>query len=258
VARVEPPPDLAAVPTFQNHFSGHAAAYARARPTYPRALFAQLAALAPATERAWDAGTGSGQAAVGLAAHFAAVLATDPSAEQVARARRHRRVAYAVALAESSGLAAASCDLVTAAQALHWFDVPRFWEEARRVLRPRGVVAVWCYERLRAAPAVQAVVDALYEDVAAHWPPERALVERGYADLSFPFAALPFVPPPMTAEWTRAALLDYLRTWSAVRRAAAARGVDPVDAIVDRLDVAWGDVVRRTITWPLAVRVGRV
>ena len=257
MARRDPPPDLAAVPTFRDHFSGHAAAYARARPTYPRALFAQLAELAPAKERAWDAGTGSGQAAVGLASHFAAVVATDPSAEQVTRARRHRRVAYAVALAESSGLADASCDLVTAAQALHWFDVPRFWDETRRVLRPGGVVAVWCYERLRAAPAVQAVVDALYDDVAAHWPPERALVERGYAGLPFPFDPLPFDPPAMTAEWTRAALLDYLRTWSAVRRAAATRAIDPVDAIVDRLDVAWGDVVRRTISWPLAVRVGR-
>jgi SAM-dependent methyltransferase len=246
------------VTPFRDHFSGHAAAYARARPTYPRALFARLAALAPATERAWDAGTGSGQAAVGLTAHFGAVVATDASAEQVSRARRHRRVSYAVALAESSGLADASCDLLTAAQALHWFDVPRFWDEARRVLRPRGVVAVWCYERLRAAPAVQAVVNALYEDVAAHWPPERALVERGYADVPFPFGALPFAAPPMTASWTRAALLDHLRTWSAVRRATAGRGLDPVDAIVDRLDVAWGDVVRRTITWPLAVRVGRV
>ena len=245
------------MPGFRDHFSGHAAAYARARPTYPRALFAQLAALAPARERAWDAGTGSGQAAVGLAAHFDAVVATDPSAQQVARARRHRRVAYAVALAESSGLAGASCDLVTAAQALHWFDVPRFWAEARRVLRPRGVVAVWCYERLRTAPAAQAVVDALYEDVAAYWPPERALVERGYAGLSFPFTALPFAPPPMTARWTAAALLDYVRTWSAVRRAAAARGTDPVDAIADRLHAAWGRVERRTVTWPLAVRVGR-
>jgi SAM-dependent methyltransferase len=246
------------VPAFRDHFSGHAAAYARARPTYPRALFARLAALAPATARAWDAGTGNGQAAVALATHFDAVVGTDPSAEQVARARPHRRVTYAVATAEACGLAPASCDLVTAAQALHWFDVPCFWDEARRVLRPRGVVAVWCYERLRTAPAVQRVVDALYADVEPFWPPERALVERGYADVPFPFAPLAFDAPPMTARWTCDALLDYARTWSAVRRAAAARGVDPVDAIAERLRAAWGTAERRTVRWPLAVRVGHV
>jgi SAM-dependent methyltransferase len=185
-------------------------------------------------------------------------VATDPSAEQVARARAHPRVTYAVATAEASGLAPASCDLVTAAQALHWFDIPRFWDEARRVLRPRGVVAVWCYERLRVAPAPQRVIDALYADVEPYWPPERALVERGYADVPFPFAPLPLDPPAMTARWTCDMLLDYARTWSAVRRAAAARSGDPVDAMSDRLHAAWGTADRRTVSWPLTVLVGRV
>ncbi|MGZ8456392.1 MAG: class I SAM-dependent methyltransferase [Gemmatirosa sp.] len=249
---------MSGAPPFRDHFSGHAGAYARARPTYPRALFTRLAALAPGRARAWDAGTGNGQAAVALAAHFDTVVATDPSAPQIASAVRHRRVTYAVATAESSGLATASCDLVTVAQALHWFDVPRFWDEARRVLRPDGIVAVWTYARLRAAPAVEAVVDVLEDEVRPWWPPERAHVDSGYATLAFPFAAVPCDAPPMTVRWSRRALLDYLRTWSAVRRHAAAHGRDAVDAIEAPLAAAWGRAARRTICWPLAIRVGRV
>ena len=244
--------------SFNDLFSTHAAAYARARPTYPRALFAALAALAPARRLAWDAGTGNGQAAVALAAHFDGVVATDPSARQIASAVRHPRVTYAVALAEASGLADASCDLVTVAQALHWFDVPRFWEETRRVLRPGGVVAAWTYARLRAAPAVEAVVDALEATVGPWWPPERAHVDAGYATLPFPFARIPFEAPPMTVRWTRDALLDYLRTWSAVQRWAAAHGRDPVADVEAPLAAAWGRAARRTIRWPLSVLVGRV
>ncbi len=249
-------------PAFRDHFSGHARAYARARPTYPRALFARLAALAPGRTRAWDAGTGSGQAAVALAAHVDAVVATDPSAAQIASAARHRRVTYAVATAEASGLADASCDLVTVAQALHWFDVPRFWDEVRRVLRPGGLVAVWTYARLRTAPAVEAIVDALEDEVRPWWPPERALVDTGYATLPFPFEVVPFDAPPMEVRWTRDALLDYLRTWSAVRRHAAAHpapdGRDAVDRIAAPLAAAWGRAARRTVRFPLAIRVGRV
>lgn len=249
---------MSGAPAFHDHFSGHARAYARARPTYPRALFARLAALAPARTRAWDAGTGSGQAAVALAAHFGAVVATDPSAAQVASAARHRRVTYAVATAEASGLADASCDLVAVAQALHWFDVPRFWDEVRRVLRPYGVVAAWSYARLQAAPGVAAVVDALEDVVRPWWPPERAHVDAGYATLPFPFAVVPFDAPPMRVRWTRDELLDYLRTWSAVRRHAAAHGHDAVDAIAAPLAAAWGRAGRRTVRVPLAIRVGRV
>jgi SAM-dependent methyltransferase len=245
-------------PAFKDHFSGHARAYARARPGYPRALFAGLAALAPGRTRAWDAGTGSGQAAVALAAHFDAVVATDASAPQIASAARHRRVAYAVAAAEASGLADASCDLVTVAQALHWFDVPRFWTEVRRVLRPGGIVAVWTYARLHATPAVEAVVDALEDEVRPWWPPERALVDDGYATLPFPFEVVPLDAPPMRVRWTRDALLDYLRTWSAVRRHAAAHGRDAVDDVAAPLAAAWGPAARRTIRWPLSLRVGRV
>src|SRR5262245_38403499 len=125
--------------SFKDHFSTVASNYALYRPRYPAELFAYLATLVPTCEFAWDCATGSGQAAVALAAHFKRVIATDASATQIANGETHPRVEYRVAPAEQSGLAAASVDLLTVAQALHWFDLPRFFVEANRVLRPRGV-----------------------------------------------------------------------------------------------------------------------
>src|SRR5262245_40543455 len=130
---------------FADHFSGHAADYAEHRPGYPAELCAFLATVAPARGLVWDCGTGSGQAAVVLAARFEHVVATDPSAAQLAHARLHPRVEYRTAPERDSGLPPGSCDLVTAAQAAHWFDLPAFYAEADRVLRSGGVLAIWCY-----------------------------------------------------------------------------------------------------------------
>lgn len=63
---------------FLDLFSENANLDAAARPRYPEELFTFIAAQAPARNRAWDCGTGSGQAAVSLAERFAEVVATDP------------------------------------------------------------------------------------------------------------------------------------------------------------------------------------
>lgn len=131
--------------SFIDLFSGHAQLYAAARPTYPDQLIAEIAALAPAREQAWDAGTGNGQSARLLARHFAAVHASDPSAAQIAAAEPGERVTFAVEPAEQCSLPDRSCDLILAAQAAHWFDPARFGAEVRRVLRPGGIVAAIGY-----------------------------------------------------------------------------------------------------------------
>src|SRR6185437_2828314 len=87
-----------------------------------------------------------GQAAVALAEYFEKVIATDLSEKQLANAQKHPRVEYAVATAERSGLADQSVDLVTVAQAFHWFSHAVFYDEVRRVLKPGAPLAVWCYE----------------------------------------------------------------------------------------------------------------
>lgn len=246
--------------SFADHFSGVSAAYAAFRPHYPEALFDILAQAAPARTAAWDCGTGSGQAAVGLARHFAQVTATDASDAQIAHATPHAGVTYRVASAEASGLPDGSMDLVTAAQAVHWFDRPRFWVEARRVLRPRGVIAVWTYALFEIAPDIDPIVRRFYaETVGPCWPPERRLTEARYRTIDFPFAEFPLPELEIAQPVTLDDVAGYIRTWSATRGFVARHGRDPVDDLVVELSPLWGDPgTTRIARWPLAVRAGRV
>lgn len=246
--------------TFADHFSSVSAAYAAFRPRYPDALFDFLAREAPGLDDAWDAGTGSGQAAVGLARHFRNVIATDASEAQIQHAIPNDRVTYRVATAEDSELEDASVDLVTAAQALHWFDRARFWTEARRVLRPRGLIAVWTYVMFEIAPPIDAVIHHFYRDiVGAYWPPERRVVEERYRTVEFPFTE--FTAPALVIE-QRVTLDDvagYIRTWSATRAFIEHHRQDPVDDLVAELGRAWGPPQQaRLARWSVAMRVGRV
>lgn len=243
-----------------DHFSALAEGYARHRPGYPSELFRFLAEQAPSREQAWDCATGSGQAAIGLAPHFDRVVATDGSPQQVAQAAPCRGVDYRVAPAEASGLPDASLDLITVAQALHWFDLDPFYAEVRRVLKPGGIIAVWSYNLLTIAPAVDAVVNHLYEAVVGpYWPAERRHVENGYRDLPFPFERVATPAFAMTAEWDLGHLLGYLQTWSATRRFREAQGEDPVETIREALEAAWGEPhATRQVRWPLRLRVGRL
>jgi SAM-dependent methyltransferase len=247
------------VTSFEDHFSRQAADYARYRPDYPAALFEFLAGLAPDRRRAWDCATGNGQAALGLAGRFEAVLATDASVRQIREAARRAGVHYAVAAAEESPLAEASVGLVTVAQALHWFDRPRFWREVRRVLVNGGAIAVWSYHGFHVTPEVEAVIHRYYKEiVGAYWPPGRGIVEQGYGALEFPFAEE--TPPAFLLErrWDLAALLGYLGTWSASQRFQEANGSDPVPLVRDDLAEAWGPPERiRPFRWDLDLRVGR-
>jgi Methyltransferase domain len=250
---------LMSASSFRDHFSSHAADYARYRPDYPGALFDFLASLAPARRRAWDCATGSGQAAAGLAARFEQVVGTDASAMQIAAAASKPGVLYRVAFADASGLPDGSVDLVTVAQALHWLDRDRFWPEVDRVLAARGVIAVWCYDFLRITPEVDAVVRRLSAEVVGpYWPPERALVERGYGTIEFPFEEVPAPAFAMGRLWTLPDVLGYLRTWSATRRFEEATGEDPLRIVERQLRAAWGEPGgARTARWDLDLRVGR-
>ncbi|HEX4574725.1 MAG TPA: class I SAM-dependent methyltransferase [Gemmatimonadales bacterium] len=245
---------------FQDHFSERAAGYAAHRPTYPATLAAFLAEAAPRRARAWEAGCGSGQLSLILGDRFERVIATDPSAAQLAHARPHRNVRYVRAAAEASGLALGIADLVVAAQAAHWFDLTAYYAEARRVGRPDAVVALVTYGRVTVAEAVDPVIRRFYtQDLGPYWPPARRHVDQAYRSLPFPFEPLAAPELEMRADWALADVIGYVETWSAVRALHQARGDAPFAAFRRALALAWGAATpRRSVRWPLTLRVGRV
>ncbi len=242
-----------------DHFTAVAKQYVLSRPTYPPELFAWLAQASSGRDLVWDVGAGNGQASVALAAHFAKVSATDLSEAQIAQAMPHPRIEYRAAPADRSGLPDASADLVTVAQALHWFDLDAFYAEVRRVLKPGGLLAAWTYGVLHVeGEAVEARVSHFYHRVVGpYWPAERRHVESAYAELPFPFVEVASPAFAIRLSWTLDDLLGYCRSWSATSRCQSATGSDPVVALEAELTPVWGErTQRRQVTWPIAMRVG--
>lgn len=243
-----------------DHFGKVATQYAIHRPSYPAALFDWLASQCSERTLAWDCGAGSGQASLALATYFDHVLATDMSANQLAQATPHPRIEYRVSLAESSGLADRSANLVAVAQALHWFDLERFYAEVKRVLKPGGMIAAWSYGVIRIdGDEVNALLQDFYHHVIGpYWPAERHHVETGYRELPFPFQRIEPPSLAMEADWTLEHLAGYLRSWSASAHYAAAKKKDAVSELVGQLQPCWGNPTRtRTVRWPLAMLAGR-
>ena len=244
--------------SFPDHFSATAADYAAFRPHYPDALFDWVAGHAPARRLAWDCGAGSGQAAVALARRFAFVVATDASRAQLERATRDPRVGYAAMTAERPALAAAWFDLVTVAQALHWFDRDAFFREATRVLAPGGFLAAWTYGPMELTDERAPIAYDFYaRTVGPYWPPERSLVDTGYGAIAFPFDEVRAPEMWMEHRWTLRETLGYVSTWSAVQVYRKQRGEDPLPRLAAALAPAWGDPeTRHLVRWPLRIRAG--
>jgi SAM-dependent methyltransferase len=242
-------------------FTTVAREYANFRPGYPPELFAWLARVSPSLGAVWDCGCGSGQASTALAEFFAVVHATDAAAAQIAAARPHPRVRYSVAPAEHCGLPDGSADLVTVAQALHWFDVEAFYVEARRVARPGALLAVWNYPRPTFVDAAleRRFLDFYRDVVGPYWPPERRHIEANYSTLPFPFEQVEAPPFGLNLDWKFEQVIGYVSSWSATARYREAVGADPVPMLVESLRAVWpGEGVSVALRMPLGVRAGHL
>ena len=244
--------------TPRNWFDQGGQAYSRFRPEYPPELARFLASVSPGVALAVDVGCGNGQLTAQLAAHFHKVLGADPSADQIANATAHPRVAYVCAPAEQLPIASHRAQLITAAQAAHWFDLPRFYAEARRIGAPRAVLALISYGVLQLDEDLDARFSRFYRhEIGPYWPAQRKLVDSGYADLPFPFDEQ--TPPSLEIRktWNLEELLGYISTWSAVRSVREAGREDILQDFAADLAAQWGEPLRgRALRWPIHMRLG--
>jgi len=243
---------------FEDNFSAQSKQYAQFRPQYPDTLYDYLASVSEEHSLAWDCGTGNGQAAVSLAKYFARVYATDASAKQIANAYPHEKVEYYVESAEHVGLESSSVDLVTVAQAVHWFDLEKFHAEVKRVLKPNGVLALWTYGLPEISPKVDKAVERLYFGVLADfWSDRVRYVEEEYRTLPFPFTEI--TPPTLTMEatWDRDQLVGFFDSWSATQKYRQQKGYHPLEEVWDEISDDWKvEKEKRTIRWHLYFRIG--
>lgn len=244
----------------RNWFDQGGAAYARFRPEYPDELARWLAAESPGTALAVDVGCGNGQLTVQLARHFDRVLGLDPSAEQIAHAAAHPNVTYASAPAEQLPATDGSASLITAAQAVHWFDLPRFYAEVRRIAQPGAVLALISYGVLQLESPLDERFQHFYaREIGPYWPAQRKLVDTGYASLPFPFHEEQPPALEIRKQWQLQELLGYIATWSAVRSAREAGHEELLQRFAADLAALWGNPAqRRAVRWPIRIRWGTV
>ena len=246
------------MPNFIDKFSTQADIYLKYRPHYPEELFAFLSGLTHEHQLAWDCGTGNGQAAIGLASYYEKVIATDPSEQQLKHSMTHERVTYLNESAESNSIASNSIDLLTIANALHWFNFDEFYKESNRVLKPNGVIAAWCY----CIPTIDEEVDQIlntyhYQTLDNYWVAQNRLVEKEYTTIPFPFKEIQSPPFQYQKLFSLDDLIGYLNTWSATQRYITENKVNPTDELAILLKKVWQNPTsQKLVTWKIALKVG--
>ena len=245
--------------TFTDNFSRQSETYQKYRPTYPRELFAYLSTLTKEHELAWDCGTGNGQSVIGLAEFYKTVYATDPSEQQIKHAMPHERVVYKVERAENCGLEDNAADLVTVAQAIHWFDFDLFYKEVKRVLKPDGIIAAWTYGLPIISPQIDQLIRHFHDEVVGEfWQTENKLVEQEYATIPFPFKSIPSPDFTMHKTMSFNDLLGLLNSWSAVQKFKEKTGFNPVDELGNELGKLWGNTENvKEVAWKLVLKAGQ-
>ena len=246
---------------FKDYFSNRSNDYAIYPPKYPKNLVKTLSNLAPSNTTVLDCGCGTGQLSVLLSENFDNVIATDASKNQIENAEARLNITYKVSRAEeNTDITDQSVDLITVAQAAHWLNLPVFYSEAQRILKPSGLVALITYGVIILSDKIpnEIIRNFYYNTLASYWPPERKLVESGYKTLDFPFKEIEFPTVAMHALWNFNELFGYISTWSAFKELEKSGGIDKIAEFYQDLQKAWGNLNdRKDISWPISGRIGK-
>ena len=241
---------------MKDNFSKNSQEYAQFRPKYPAELYNFLESLLEEKEIAWDCGTGNGQVAMELAKFFKRVEATDLSQKQLDNAVKISNINYSLQPAEKTNFPDHCFDLITVAQAIHWFDFSQFYKEVNRTLKPGGIIAVIGYGLFKSNEQTNELITHFYREIVGpYWDPERRYLDDGYRSIQFPFEEIPTPDLEMEFTWGFEHLIGYLKTWSAVKHFQNKKGFDPVAGISGDLRKAFGE--RRVVKFPLFLRVGQ-
>jgi ubiquinone/menaquinone biosynthesis C-methylase UbiE len=247
--------------SYMDHFGEKSLDYLLFRPDYPDALYKYLATLTNKHDLAWDCGTGNGQAAVKLASYFKQVIGSDLNQAQLDAAIRKENIRYACWPAEKTGLADHAVDLITVAQALHWFQFDTFYQEVKRVADGNGVIAAWAYSLGSINQDIDVWIHKLYTEMLGdkYWPKERRYIDDEYQSIPFPFQKIPSPSFIIEKKMNFMQLMGYLSTWSAVKEYQKINHDDPLDLIYPDLQKVWGEPSKEYIMkWPLHLLVGKI
>jgi len=241
---------------MKDNFSTQSSSYAKYRPTYPQELYQFLKENLTKTETAWDCGTGNGQVAGELAKFIKEVQATDISQQQLDNAATKLNIHYSVQTAEKTSFPDNNFNLITVAQAIHWFNFEAFYKEVERVLKPNGIIAVIGYSLFKSNPDTDKVILNFYENIIGeYWDEERRYLDEKYKTIPFPFNEIETPAFKQEYTWSFEHLIGYLKTWSAVKHYEKANGKNPVDLIEKELKIAFGN--QNKIVFPILFRLGK-
>lgn len=205
-------------------------------------------------------------------------MATDTSSKQLEFAPKLANVRYEHTSAVMSDTELAekiapqsSVDLVTVAQALHWLDLPNFYNQVKTVLKkPHGVLAAWCYTIPEVNSSVNSVFNRFYAESDPYWDRARKLVDDQYRGIEFPFEPVEGVegtgPIRFVTETTMSLedFFTYIRSWSAYQTAKE-KGIELLeDDVAENFRQAWNDEKsgeegdRKIVRFPVYLRIGKV
>ncbi|MBK9732572.1 MAG: class I SAM-dependent methyltransferase [Chitinophagaceae bacterium] len=243
---------------MKDNFSANSDQYALFRPGYPKEIFDFLIPILSHRNRAWDVATGNGQLANMLAGYFEEVMATDISRNQLKHASQRSNIIYKVERAEKSSFKSASFDLITVAQAIHWFQFDKFYDEVKRTLKPDGIIAIIGYPLCHINVEVDALIRLFYnQKLHGCWDPERKYLDDLYTTIPFPFTELPTPSFEMEYKWKLDELTGFLNTWSGVQHYIRKHGNNPVIELRMQLEKIWPEQEKKQVHFPVILRVGR-
>ncbi len=244
-----------------DHFSDRSESYKKYRPSYPQELYSEILKFVKTKDSCWDCGTGNGQVAIELSKYFTKVIATDISQNQLNSAERRKNIVYKKVRAEQTGFQSDQFDLITVAQAIHWFDFEEFQREVIRVAKNGAVLGIWGYGLIEIEAPINNLINLFYKDIIGpYWNVERKHIDNRYNSIPFSFKQLNKDDEIVIKEnWNLNQLEGYLNTWSGVKNYMVDHdGKNPVKDLISNLRKEWRANEKKEIRFPIFLKVGRI